>query len=121
MHSRRIDKENLHNNLQNFSSQQNELDGEIDKVIKEDERALLPHVNNPILYSEFASSDKPNKAPNVVKTQSAEFSSEVLSKDVCFGTTIYRKQIFNNDDFSGNSIQKTASFLENGKYKSLFF
>ena len=114
MHSRRIDKENLHNNLQNFSSRQHELDGEIDKVIKEEERTSLPHVNNPILYLEFASSDKPNKAPNVVKTQKAGCSSEVLSKDVCYGTTIYRKQIFENDDFSGDFVHRTASSLEKG-------
>ena len=51
MHTKHIDKQNLHNNPENFPRR--ELDSEIDNVIKEEKEGGILHINNPILYSQM--------------------------------------------------------------------
>ena len=101
MHSRGFDKQNLHNNAENFS--QRKLDSKIDKVIKEEKERSFLNINNPILYSHSASTDKTYvdmAHHNNINTQQTHGTSEVILKDKPSGTNFYRKQMPNTDKSS---------------------
>ena len=113
LHSRGIDKQNLHNNAENFS--QRELDSKIDKVIKEEKEGSFLHINNPILYSHSASTDKTyvNMAHhNNINTQQTQGKSEVIIKDKSTGSNFYRKQMSNTDEFAAASGPCRNCFLD---------
>lgn len=118
MHSRANDKQNLHNNAENFS--QRELDSKIDKVIKEEREGSFLHINNPILYSHSASTDKTyvNMAHhNKINTQQTQRKSEVILRDMSSGSSFYRKQMSNTDEFAAALGPCRNCFLDNAVCK----
>ena len=115
-------RDNLHNNIQNFSSKHKHDRREIDKVIKENERTSLPCINNPILYTDVASSNKKRSdTPNFMDAKTIECSSTILSKDVCYGKTIYcSKGTSNYDGVSNNTDDCNAYFIDQGSLFILY-
>ena len=65
------------------------------------------HINNPILYSQTASTDKTcvNIAEhNNINIQQTQGISEVILRDKYSGSSFYRKQMPNTDEFSNTSV-----------------
>ena len=113
LHSRGFDKQNLHNNAENFS--QRELDSKIDKVIKEEKEESFLHINSPILYSHSASTDKTYVnmvRHNNINSQQTQEKSEVILKDKSPGSNYYRKQMSNTDVFATASGPCRNCFLD---------
>ena len=85
-------------------------------MIKENERTSLPYINNPILCTDVASSNKKKSDTlNFMDAKTIECSSTNLSKDICYGKTIYcSKETSNYDCLSSNTDDSNAYFIDQG-------
>ena len=121
--TRRNAKHNLHNNRRRNNFSQREVNGEIDKVIKDEMRKMsLLHINNTKFYSNPArSANKPNvnmidntSFKTTTATNECTTSEEGFSNDKCIGLTFYAKPTSNLDQFENDVLPKTTCVsLEN--------
>ena len=91
-------------------------------MIKGNERTSLPYINNPILYKDVASSNKKRSdTTNFMDAKTIECSSTNLSKDICYGKTIYCcKETSNYDGVSNNTDDCNAYFIDQGSLFILY-